>query len=168
MSVELLYSNATADPDTCGRALGWQPASAIAAAVRAARVAVVFVFVFANRAAGEAMDHGRLDLPGEQNQLIAAVAANPRTIVALNTDSPVSMPWLDQDESVVQAWHGGRGMGTAPVAVLFGNSDPSGRLPVTFPAGVAQSPGATLASYPGRTPPSLTSRDFRRVPLLGR
>ncbi|MGW3944149.1 hypothetical protein [Streptomyces phaeochromogenes] len=47
--------------------------------------------------------------PETRNQFIAAVAANPRTKVALNTDSPVSMPWLDQDESIVQAWYGGWG-----------------------------------------------------------
>ncbi|MFD3870330.1 glycoside hydrolase family 3 protein [Streptomyces sp. NPDC058623] len=150
VSLELVYTNATADPGTCGLTLGWQPASAIPAAVQAARAADAAV-VFANRVAGEAMDHGRLDLPGDQNQLIAAVAAvNPRTIVVLNTDGPVSMPWLDQVESVVQAWYGGRGMGTALAAVFFGDSDPSGRLPVTFPAYATQGPGATPASYPGK------------------
>lgn len=60
------------------------------------------------------------------------------------------MPWLGQVGSVVQAWYGGRGMGTALAAVLFGDSDPSGRLPVTFPAGGAQGPGASPASYPGK------------------
>ncbi|MFD3333208.1 glycoside hydrolase family 3 protein [Streptomyces sp. NPDC058700] len=149
VSIELTYSNATADQGTCGLTLGWQPASLIPAAVQAARTADAAV-VFVNRIAGEAMDHEQLTLPADQNQLITAVAAaNPRTIVVLNTDGPVTMPWLNDVEAVVQAWYGGRGMGTALAAVLFGDSDPSGRLPVTFPAGPAQGPGTTAATYPG-------------------
>ncbi|WP_037673585.1 glycoside hydrolase family 3 protein [Streptomyces globisporus] len=155
VTVEITYSNALADPDpmgrsTCGLTLGWQPASLIPAAVRAARAADAAV-VFVNRIAGEAMDHEQLTLPADQNQLIAAVAAvNARTVVVLNTDGPVAMPWLDDVEAVVQAWYGGRGMGTALAAVLFGDSDPSGRLPVTFPAGATQGPGSTTATYPGK------------------
>jgi beta-glucosidase len=59
------------------------------------------------------------------------------------------MPWLNDVEAVIQAWYGGGGMGTALAAVLFGDSDPSGRLPVTFPATAAQGPGSTAATYPG-------------------
>ncbi|MFE9045182.1 glycoside hydrolase family 3 protein [Streptomyces sp. NPDC007818] len=153
-TIELTYSNAIADPDpmgrpTCGLTLGWQPASLIPAAVQAARGADAAV-VFVHRMAGEAMDHAQLTLPADQNQLVTAVAAaNPRTIVVLNTDGPVAMPWLNDVEAVIQAWYGGRGMGTALAAVLFGDSDPAGRLPVTFPAGTAQGPGTTPATYPG-------------------
>ncbi|MFJ8659697.1 glycoside hydrolase family 3 C-terminal domain-containing protein [Streptomyces sp. NPDC093795] len=153
-TIEITYSNSGADPDpagrpACGLTLGWQPASLIPAAVQAARTADAAV-VFVNRMAGEAMDHEQLTLPGDQNQLITAVAAvNPRTIVVLNTDGPVAMPWLNDVEAVIQAWYGGRGMGTALAAVLFGDSDPSGRLPVTFPVGPAQGPGTTPATYPG-------------------
>jgi beta-glucosidase len=149
VSVELTYTNATAETGTCGLTLGWQPDSLIPAAVTAAKAADAAV-VFVNRVAGEAMDHERLDLPGDQNQLITAVAAaNPRTIVVLNTDGPVATPWLNDVEAVIQAWYGGRGMGTALAAVLFGDSDPSGRLPVTFPADATQGPGTTPATYPG-------------------
>lgn len=149
VTVELTYTNATAEPGTCGLTLGWQPDSLIPAAVAAARAADTAV-VFVNRVAGEAMDHEQLELPGDQNQLISAVAAaNPRTIVVLNTDGPVATPWLDDVEAVIQAWYGGRGMGTGLAAVLFGDSDPSGRLPVTFPADAGQGPGTTSASYPG-------------------
>ncbi|MFI6037364.1 glycoside hydrolase family 3 protein [Streptomyces sp. NPDC051315] len=147
--VELTYTNATAQTGTCGLTLGWQPESLIPAAVTTARAADAAV-VFVNRVAGEDMDHGHLDLPGDQNQLITAVAAaNPRTIVVLNTDGPVATPWLDDVEAVVQAWYGGRGMGTALAAVLFGDSDPSGRLPVTFPADATQGPATTPTAYPG-------------------
>ncbi|MEU1216164.1 glycoside hydrolase family 3 C-terminal domain-containing protein [Streptomyces sp. NPDC005790] len=149
VSLELTYTNATAEAGTCGLTLGWQPESLIPAAVTAAGAADAAV-VFVNRVAGEAMDHERLDLPGDQNQLITAVAAaNPRTIVVLNTDGPVATPWLNDVGAVIQTWYGGRGMGTALAAVLFGDSDPSGRLPVTFPTGANQGPGATLATYPG-------------------
>lgn len=60
------------------------------------------------------------------------------------------MPWLNDAEAVIQAWYGGRGMGTALAAVLFGDSAPAGRLPVTFPAGTAQGPGTPPpATHPG-------------------
>ncbi|MFD3733054.1 glycoside hydrolase family 3 protein [Streptomyces sp. NPDC058632] len=148
-TVELTYTNATAEPGTCGLTLGWQPDSLIPAAVAAARAADAAV-VFVNRVAGEAMDHERLELPGDQDRLITAVAAaNPRTVVVLNTDGPVATPWLEDVEAVIQAWYGGRGAGTAVAAVLFGDSDPAGRLPVTFPADAAQGPGTTPATYPG-------------------
>ncbi|MGW5175363.1 glycoside hydrolase family 3 C-terminal domain-containing protein [Streptomyces sp. NPDC004082] len=149
VTVELRYTSATADPGTCGLTLGWQPDSLIPAAVAAARRAEAAV-VFVNRVAGEDMDHGHLGLPGDQDQLVTAVAAaNPRTVVVLNTDGPVAMPWLPDVEAVVQAWYGGRGTGTALAAVLFGDSDPSGRLPVTFPADATQGPGTTPGTYPG-------------------
>ncbi|MFH8798022.1 glycoside hydrolase family 3 C-terminal domain-containing protein [Streptomyces sp. NPDC017936] len=144
----VLRRNATAEPGTCGLTLGWQPDSLVPAAVAAARAADAAVVV--NRVAGEAMDHERLELPGDQNRLISAVAAaNPRTVVVLNTDGPVATPWLEDVEAVVQAWYGGRGMGTALAAVLFGDSDPAGRLPVTFPADAGQGPGTTTGTWPG-------------------
>ncbi|WP_405009963.1 beta-glucosidase H [Kitasatospora sp. NBC_01539] len=149
VGIDVTYTNATAQYGQCGLTLGWQPDSLIAAAVAAAKAADVAV-VFANRIAGEDMDHAGLSLPGDQDQLIAAVAAaNPRTVVVLNTDGPVAMPWLGSTAAVLQAWYGGRGMGTALAAVLFGDADPAGRLPVTFPAGATQGPGGTTATYPG-------------------
>ncbi|MFI1722230.1 glycoside hydrolase family 3 protein [Streptomyces sp. NPDC020489] len=149
VTIELTYTNATTDAGTCGLTLGWQPDSLIPAAVDAARAADAAI-VFVNRIAGEDMDHDALGLPGDQDQLITAVAAaNPRTVVVLNTDGPVSMPWLGDVEAVLQAWYGGRGMGTALAAALFGDSDPSGRLPLTFPADATQGPGTTPATYPG-------------------
>ncbi|NGO77636.1 beta-glucosidase [Streptomyces sp. YC504] len=149
VTVELRYTNSGADTGTCGLTLGWQPESLIPAAVEAARAADAAV-VFVNRVAGEDMDHLRLGLPGDQDRLIGAVAAaNPRTVVVLNTDGPVAMPWQHEAAAVVQAWYGGRGTGTALAAILFGDSDPAGRLPVTFPADPSQGPGTTTATYPG-------------------
>ncbi|MFH9087709.1 glycoside hydrolase family 3 protein [Streptomyces sp. NPDC017673] len=112
----------------------------------AADAAIVFV----NRIAGEDMDHDTPGLPGDQDQLIIAVAAaNPHTVAVLITDGPVTTPWLGDVEAVLRAWYDGRGMGTALAAVLFGDSDPSGRLPLTFPADATQGPGTTPATHPG-------------------
>ncbi|MGW2169626.1 glycoside hydrolase family 3 C-terminal domain-containing protein [Streptomyces sp. NPDC005047] len=149
VTVEITYNNATAETGTCGLTFGWQPDSLIPAAVTAARAADAAV-VFVNRVAGEGMDHAGYALPGDQDRLVKAVAAaNPRTVVVLNTDGPVATPWIDDVDAVVQAWYAGRGAGTALAAVLFGDSDPAGRLPVTFPADATQGPGTTPATYPG-------------------
>lgn len=149
VTIEVTYTNATADPGNSALTLGWQPQSLIPDAVAATTGADAAV-VFVNRIAGEDMDHATLGLPGDQDQLIAAVAAaNPRTVVVLNTDGPVAMPWLGSVGAVLQSWYGGSAMGTALASVLFGDTDPGGRLPVTFPATASQGPAATSATYPG-------------------
>jgi beta-glucosidase len=132
---------------------GWQPPSqsGIAAAVAAARKADVAV-VFANDAQGEGMDRYSLSLPGDQNQLIDAVAhANRQTVVVLNTGGPVLMPWLNEVSGVLEAWYPGQQFGPAIAAVLFGDASPGGRLPVTFPASQSQGPAAANPpnTYPG-------------------
>ena len=108
--------------------------------------------MFANDAQGEGMDRTSLSLPGDQDQLISAVAnANRRTIVVLNTGGPVLMPWLHAVDGVVEAWYPGQMFGTAIAAVLFGDADPAGRLPVTFPASDTQGPAPVTQPerYPG-------------------
>ena len=136
-----------------GLHFSWQPPSAsprIAAAADAARSADVAI-VLANNALGEGMDRPNLSLPGDQDQLIDAVArANPRTIVVLNTGGAVLMPWLDDVSAVLQAWYPGQQFGTALARVLFGDADPGGRLPITFPASDEQGPAP--ASMPERYP----------------
>jgi beta-glucosidase len=132
---------------------GWQKPSesGIPAAVAAARNADVAV-VFANDAQGEGMDRYSLSLPGDQNQLIDAVArANRHTIVVLNTGGPVLMPWLNQVSGVLEAWYPGQQFGPAIAAVLFGDASPGGRLPVTFPASENQGPTEANppSTYPG-------------------
>jgi beta-glucosidase len=132
--------------------LAWQPpsASGIAEAVAAARKSDV-ALVFANSVQGEGMDRSTLALPGDQDELIAAVSrANHRTIVVLNTGGPVLMPWLPRVEAVLQAWYPGQQFSSALAAVLFGDSDPGGRLPVTFPASDEQGPAP--ATQPERYP----------------
>jgi len=96
----------------------------------------------------EGSDRVSMHLPGRQDELIAAVAAvNPRTVVVLNTGSPVEMPWLDDVPAVLQAWFGGQEFGDALVDVLTGAADPGGRLPTTFPARYEDNP--TITNYPG-------------------
>ncbi len=133
--------------------LAWQvpSASGIPAAVDAARHADAAI-VLADNAQGEGMDRTTLALAGDQDQLIEAVAAvNRRTIVVLNTGGPVLMPWLRRVDGVLQAWYPGQQFGTALATVLFGDSDPGGRLPITFPASDEQGPAppSRPERYPG-------------------
>ena len=90
--------------------------------------------VFASNFETEGADLPTIDLPASENQLISAVAAaNPDTVVVLNTGSAVTMPWLSQVKGVVEAWYPGQDDGDEIAAVLFGDVNPSGKLPVTFP-----------------------------------
>ena len=106
-------------------------------AAKSADVAIVFVTQWAT----EGLDQPDLGLPNGQDALIAAVAAaNPHTIVVLETGGPVLTPWLDKTAAVLEAWYPGARGGEAIARILFGEVSPSGRLPVTFPADVAQLP----------------------------
>ncbi|GJJ04847.1 glycosyl hydrolase [Duganella rhizosphaerae] len=119
-----------------------------AAAARAAADADV-VLVFAQQWIGEALDAVSLSLPDNQDALIAAVAkANPKTVVVLETAGPVLMPWLDQSAAVLQAWYAGTSGGEAIARVLFGEVNPSGRLPATYPASASQLPRPVLDGDP--------------------
>ncbi len=121
----------------------------ITAAVDAARQAKVAV-VFAGDFSSEAYDRPSLSLPSDEDALISAVAAvNHHTVVVLNTGGPVLMPWIDKVAGVVEGWYPGEVDGSAIAAVLYGDVDPSGRLPVTFPASQAQSPINSLTQWPG-------------------
>ncbi len=96
----------------------------------------------------EGEDRTSLTLPGDQDDLVAAVvAANPNTVVVLNTGSPVTMPWLDDVSAVVQLWFPGQEIGDALADVLTGAAEPGGRLPVTFPRRIDDTPA--FAHHPG-------------------
>lgn len=97
--------------------------------------------VFATQWMSEGFDQPDLSLPSGQDALIAAVAAaNPNTIVVLETGGPVDMPWLDDVAAVLQAWYPGDHGGKAIAEILFGDVNPSGHLPLTFPKTVEQLP----------------------------
>lgn len=123
--------------------LGWVPPAGvldptIEAAVAAAATADTAVIV-ARDYTGEAADRGSLVLPQNQDALIEAVAAvNPRTVVVLATSGPVTMPWLDDVQGVLEAWYPGQAQGRSVAGILFGDVNPSGKLPVTFPVDDAQ------------------------------
>ena len=120
---------------------------AAVAAARQSSVAVVFTGEFPT----EGSDRD-LALPGDANQLIAAVAAvNPHTVVVINSDGAVLMPWLSKVSSVLEAWYPGEEDGAAVAAVLTGRVDPSGRLPITFPASPTTPPASTRANSRGST-----------------
>lgn len=127
-----------------------QPANARERAVELARNADV-ALIFAGLSGeweSEGFDRPDLELVGEQNSLIAEIAAaNKNTVVVLNTGSPVAMPWLDRVAAVVQAWYPGQECGNAIADVLFGDVNPSGKLPQTFPARLEDNPA--YINYPG-------------------
>ncbi len=116
----------------------------------AAKSDVAIVFAGFSPETEQEMYDRSLSLPGGQDDLILAVAkANRRTVVVLNSGGPVLMSrWLDQVPAVLEAWYPGQEAGRAPVAVLFGENNPSGRLPVTFIRRWEDS--AAFANYPGR------------------
>jgi beta-glucosidase len=100
------------------------------------------------------MHRPTLSLQADQDRLIEAVAAaNPNTVVVLSTGGPVAMPWLGKVAAVMETWMPGDGFGPAVAAMLFGDAEPSGRLPVTFPADETQGPGTRRAEFPGLTDP---------------
>jgi beta-glucosidase len=100
----------------------------------------------------EGSDRVDLKLPSGQDELIRrVVAANPRTVVVLVAGSPVEMGgWLERVPAVLQAWYSGMEGGNALARILFGEVNPSGKLPCTFPKALADSPAHALGAYPGK------------------
>lgn len=135
--------------------LGWTPpegvvapqALAAADAARNAQAAVVVVRDYSS----EGGDKPDLDLPNGQVELIRQVAAaNPRTVVVLSTGGVIQTSDWDGDvPAVVQSWFGGQEQGSALARILFGDVNPSGRLPVTYPVDEESTPTSTEAQYPG-------------------
>ncbi len=120
-----------------------------AKAARQADIALVFAG-YPDRYEGEGWDRPHMDLNPKQNELIVAVAqANPRTVVILNAGAPVSMAWRDQVAGILLAYYPGMENGNAVARILLGEVNPSGKLPVTFPKRLADSPAYLNAAYPG-------------------
>jgi beta-glucosidase len=153
-----LTQRASAAGDTVVYADGTVGVDAVAAA-KTASVAVVVV----GDGESEGIDRQNLTLTGgscllvtctpqlyDQNQLISEVAAaNPNTVVVLDTGGPVLMPWLSQVKAVLETWYPGEQDGNALAALLYGDVDPSGHLPETFPASISQLPIRSDAQWPG-------------------
>ncbi len=96
----------------------------------------------------EGFDRENLSLPGLQDELIQEISkVNPNTVVVLNSGSPVLMPWLESVPAVLQAWYLGQESGNAIADVIFGQADPGGRLPTTFPVDLKDA--ASFNNYPG-------------------
>lgn len=127
-----------------------QPADPMAAAVELAeRSDVAVVVVGLNHEwESEGFDRANMKLPGEQDELVRRVAAaNPKTIVVLNAGSALEMPWLGEVPAAMQLWYNGQEQGNALADVLFGDVNPSGKLPTTFPVRLQDNPA--YINYPG-------------------
>ena len=146
----------------------------VAGAVKAAGAADIAI-VFATQWTTEAQDAATLDLPYHQDELIAAVAAaQPKTVAVLETGGPVLMPWLASVPAVLQAWYPGQRGGKAIAAILSGRVNPSGRLPITFPAAAAQAPRAapvgldmltTLEAQAAADPAKASTHELKSFPI---
>ena len=119
--------------------------SAAAALAKRSDVAIVFVYQWTS----EDMDLPNLSLPDNQDAIIRQVAAaNPRTVVVLETGSAVTMPWLNQARGVLEAWYAGSKGADAVANILFGEVNPSAKLPMTFPRSEADLPHPKLVTPP--------------------
>jgi beta-glucosidase len=123
---------------------GTNPSSAAALAKRA-DVAIVFAYQWE----GEDMDLDSLSLPENQDALIATVtAANPHTVIVLETGGPVTMPWVNQVSAILEAWYAGSRGAEAVANVLFGDVNPTAKLPLTFPVSEADLPHPNVVKPP--------------------
>lgn len=123
---------------------GADPSKA-AALAKTSDVAIVFAYQWES----EDMDLPSLALPEHQDELIAAVAAaNPHTVVVLESGGPVTMPWVDKVSGILEAWFAGSSGSDAVANVLFGDVNPSGKLPLTFPRSIADLPHPQIVKPP--------------------
>ena len=126
---------------------GTDPVAA-AALAKTSDVAIVF----AHQWESEGMDLDSLSLSEHQDDVIAKVAAaNPHTVVVLETGSPVTMPWADQVSGILEAWYGGSRGAEAVARVIFGDVNPSGKLPITFPKSEADLPHPSIVKPPAES-----------------
>ncbi len=126
------------DPDLMDRAV----------AAAASADAVIVIVGTNNDWETEGHDRDTLDLPGTQSELIRRVClANPHTVVVVNAGAPINTEWAQGAPAVLQAWFGGQEMANALVDVVFGDADPSGRLPTSFPECIEHTP--SFGNFPG-------------------
>ncbi|MFI6812546.1 beta-glucosidase [Nonomuraea sp. NPDC050328] len=133
--------------------LGEDELLAEAAELAAASDVAVVVASTTLEVESEGFDRKSLALPGRQDELISAVArANPRTVVVVNAGSPVEMPWLDEVAAVLLTWFPGQEAGGALADVLYGEAEPGGRLPTTWPVRLADCPVVDVTPVDGAVP----------------
>ncbi|EUA43950.1 glycosyl hydrolase family 3 C-terminal domain protein [Mycobacterium xenopi 4042] len=107
--------------------------------------------VFAVRVEGEGFDNADLALPWGQDAVIEAVAeAQPNTVVVLETGNPTAMPWREKVNAILQAWYPGQAGGQAIAEILVGAANPCGRLPLTFPLDLSQTPRRSCLAWAPR------------------
>lgn len=148
LRLEHSLADTVRQPGALGITLGSRPVissedALIAEAAEAAREAEVAVVVVGtnSQVESEGFDRDTLALPGRQDDLVRAVAAaNPRTVVVVNSGSPVTMPWRSQVQAVLLTWFGGQEYGRALADVLTGAVEPGGRLPTSWPGEQAEVP----------------------------
>lgn len=132
-----------------GANIAYADGSDLAAAAKTASAAQVAIVVV-HTDETEGRDRPDLQLPGEQDRLIFAVAqANKNTIVVLDTGGPVLMPWAGSVAGIIEAWYPGQEDGNALAAILYGDIDPSAKLPLTFPKTADAIPTASRERWPG-------------------
>jgi beta-glucosidase len=125
--------------------------AAAASLARGSDVAIVFVHQHTH----EGADLPNLSLPDNQDELVRQVAAaNAHTVVVLENGDPVLMPWLDSVKSVLESWYAGQRGGEAIANILFGNVNPSGKLPISFPKSETDLPHLTIPAPPPSSQPS--------------
>ena len=145
----------------------FDPGTDLDAAAMAAKGADLAI-VFGSRWESEGQDSKNMSLPDNQDELIARVAAaNPHTIVVLETGNPVTMPWVDNVSAIVEAWFAGSSGSDALANVLFGDVNPSGKLPITFPKSEGDLPHLTIAQPPPGNEPAPGDRDGWKKRLEG-
>ncbi len=141
-----------------GATVNYDDGMDVAAAAKLASVSAIAI-VFVHQHTSEGSDVPNLSLPDKQDELVAAVAAaNPRTIVVLETGGPVTMPWIAKVGAVIEAWYPGIRGGEAIANVVFGDVNPSGKLPVTFPRSEADLPETRLPGPPRPSAPGSAKR----------
>jgi beta-glucosidase len=134
---------------------GSDPAAA-AALAKSSDVAIVFVHQWES----EGMDLNSLALPDNQDDIIAKVAAaNPHTVVVIESGGPITMPWVGQVSAILEAWFAGSAGSDAVANILFGDVNPSAKLPVTFPKSEADLPHPTVVKPGPESIPNYMSKE---------
>jgi beta-glucosidase len=146
--------------EAAGAKVEYTNGAVISIAERLARAASTAIVVV-HDVESEGADGKSLELPGNQDALVRAVAAaNPRTVVVLETGAPVYMPWLSSVAAALETWYPGQSAGTSLVQLLTGQVNPSGKLPVSWPAPGGPRPDASTAEFGGGGGPTYYDEDL--------